>query len=224
MNASPSQKALILFGLACLGLVVYLILDSNGILPALQDGEAIQSYIKSLGMLGPIMIIVLMTLAILISPLPSAPIAIAAGAVYGHTWGTIFVLAGSLTGATGAFFIARYLGYEFIKKLTEDYLALKFLRSQHALMGIVFASRLMPFLSFDVISYAAGLSPLVFWRFGIATLFGIAPASFLLAHVGSEMASTELNRIAMAIFLLTTLTAISLFIKLLRKKHPSDKQ
>ena len=85
-------------------------------------------------------------------------------------------------------------------------------------MGVVFVSRLMPFLSFDVISYAAGLTSLVFWRFVIATLFGIAPASFVLAHVGSEMASAELNRIAVALLLLTGVTAASFLVIFLRGK------
>ena len=46
-------------------------------------------------------------------------------------------------------------------------------------------SRLLPFVSFDAVSYAAGLSRLQFWRFALATLAGIVPASFLLAHFGS---------------------------------------
>jgi uncharacterized membrane protein YdjX (TVP38/TMEM64 family) len=217
MIQRPSHRVLILFSLACLGLIIYGILDAQNVFLTLQDGKAIQRYIASIGLFGPIMIVLLMTLAIMVSPLPSAPIAIAAGAVYGHTWGTVYVLIGSVSGATGAFFIARYLGHEFITKLTDDYIPFKFFESQNALMGIVFVSRLMPFLSFDVISYAAGLSSLVFWRFVVATVFGIAPASFFLAHVGSEMASAELDRIAIAILLLTSLTGISLLIKLFRK-------
>jgi len=68
------------------------------------------------------------------------------------------------------------------------------LGSQNALMGSVFASRLLPFISFDVVSYAAGLTPLAWWRFAVATVAGIAPASFLLAHFGGEMASGEIGR------------------------------
>ena len=223
MKLKPLQKALILFGLACMGLVIYSFLDANSALSALQDGKLIQRFVVSTGLFGPLIIVLLMTLAILVSPLPSAPIALAAGAVYGHTWGTVYVLIGSLSGATGAFFITRYLGYEFIQKIAQDYLPLKFLESQRALMGIVFVSRLMPFLSFDVMSYAAGLSSLTFWRFATATLFGILPASFFLAHVGSEMATAELNRIAIAILLLTMLTGVSLLVKYLRKKPKYNK-
>ncbi len=52
-------------------------------------------------------------------------------------------------------------------------------------MATVFVSRLLPFVSFDVISYAAGLSKITFWRFGLATFAGIVPASFVLTHLGA---------------------------------------
>jgi uncharacterized membrane protein YdjX (TVP38/TMEM64 family) len=64
------------------------------------------------------------------------------------------------------------------------------------MMGIVFVSRLLPFLSFDLVSYAAGLTPLKAWRFAAATLAGILPASFLLAHFGGELASGDPGRLA----------------------------
>ena len=80
-------------------------------------------------------------------------------------------------------------------------------------MGIVFATRLMPFISFDVISYGAGLSDLQYWRFVVATFFGIAPASFLLAHVGSEVASAEMHRISAAILLVTVLMIVPVVVR-----------
>jgi len=83
--------------------------------------------------------------------------------------------------------------------------------SQHALMGVVFISRLLPFISFDMVSYAAGVTPLRFWRFAVATLAGIIPASFLLAHFGTELASGESQRIGITLLLLAT---VSLFIML----------
>ncbi len=48
-----------------------------------------------------------MILAILVSPIPSAPIAVAAGAAYGHTWGRLYVLLGAECGALAAFGLAR---------------------------------------------------------------------------------------------------------------------
>ncbi|GBE07764.1 TVP38/TMEM64 family inner membrane protein YdjZ [bacterium BMS3Bbin11] len=173
---------------------------------------------ESYGAIGPLIIILLMTIAILVSPLPSAPIAIAAGAAYGHLWGGLYVLTGSVTGATGAFLIARYLGYEYVEKIAKNHLPEKFINSQNALTGIVLLSRLMPFLSFDIISYAAGLTPLLLWRFLAATIIGILPASFFLAHVGSELATTELNRVALALAVLAGFTGLSFAVNFFRNK------
>ncbi|MDH5776971.1 MAG: VTT domain-containing protein [Gammaproteobacteria bacterium] len=203
---SPNYKFIILCLLGVLGLIIYWILEQGEYLAVLHDGQLLLDFIKSYGYLGPLMIIIMMTIAIMVSPLPSAPIAIAAGAAYGHSWGTLYVLAGSLCGAIGAFLIARYFGYAAIRQYADRYLPQRFYESQNMLMGIVMVTRLMPFLSFDVMSYAAGLTPLRFWRFVIATVIGIAPASFLLAHIGSELASSEFERIGFALLVLAMIT------------------
>jgi uncharacterized membrane protein YdjX (TVP38/TMEM64 family) len=56
-------------------------------------------------------------------------------------------------------------------------------------MWIIFASRLIPFISFDAISYAAGLTNLTFGRFAIATLLGIVPICWILSAMGAGMAT-----------------------------------
>lgn len=66
----------------------------------------------------------------------------------------------------------------------------------------------MPFVSFDMISYAAWLSRLHAWRFALATLAGIVPASFVLAHVGGEAASGDLGQTTWAVLGLALVTAL----------------
>lgn len=169
-----------------------------------------------LGWLGPFAIISLMTLAVVLSPIPSAPIALAAGAVYGHTWGTVYVLAGAEAGSLIAFTIARLLGYKVMQKWLGEHLSFGRLGTQNMLMGMVFVSRLLPFISFDLVSYAAGLTKLSFWRFALATMAGIIPASFLLAHFGSEMGSDDPEKMIFSIFILGGITLISVIAKWLR--------
>lgn len=150
------------------------------------DRAAIGSLVSEAGALGPLLIVVLMMLAVVASPLPSAPIALVAGAAYGHYAGTVYVAIGSELGAMIAFLIARYLGRETVVRWLGNKADYGLLGSQNALTVTVFASRLLPFVSFDAMSYAAGLSRLQLWRFLLATLAGIIPASFVLAHFGSE--------------------------------------
>jgi uncharacterized membrane protein YdjX (TVP38/TMEM64 family) len=66
-------------------------------------------------------------------------------------------------------------------------------------MATVFISRLLPFVSFDLVSYAAGLTRLHAWRFALATLARIVPASFILSHFGGETANSDATRSAIAL-------------------------
>ncbi len=201
---------------------MYSVFSETGVLDIMMNGEMLQERIGQLGFWGPLMIISLIAVAIVFSPLPSAPIALAAGAVYGHTYGMVYVLAGSMIGAIVAFSIARVLGYEIVHKLIDKKFSVKLPGGQNTLTGLVFVSRLIPFISFDSISYIAGLTSLTFWRFTAATFAGIVPASFLLAHFGSEIAATEAGQSMVTIILLSGITLIPLAfagIKILRNRN-----
>lgn len=191
----------------------YVVLSKAGVLDALLDRAALQERFAELGLRGPLLVIGLMAGAIVLNPIPSAPIALAAGAVYGHTWGTLYVLTGAEVGALVAFSIARLLGCSVMEKLCRRRQSLQLLGSQNTLMAIVFVSRLVPFISFDLVSYAAGLTPLATWRFAVATLVGILPASFLLAHFGAEMATADVRRIAISVLALGALTLVPIAVK-----------
>jgi uncharacterized membrane protein YdjX (TVP38/TMEM64 family) len=163
-----------------------------------------------------VLVIGLMCLAVVASPLPSAPIAVAAGAAYGDWLGTALVAAGAVLGATIAFLIARYLGRDAVRRLLGRAIDRGLLGSQNALTLIVFVSRLMPFVSFDAISYAAGLSVLHLWRFVIATVAGIMPASFVLAHLGATAMEGDIRGAAIAAAGLGFLTGGSVLILALK--------
>lgn len=205
--------------LIVLGLVAaYWMLRETGVLGIIVDGEGLRAQVERLGAWGPLAIVVLMMLAILVSPIPSAPIAMAAGAAYGHGWGTLYVLTGAEAGALAAFALARVLGRTALQRWFGERLSVGLAGSQDVLMGIVFASRLLPFISFDLVSYAAGLTVLSSWRFALATLAGIIPASFFLAHLGLEMASGETARFLYSALALGLITAVPIALKLARDR------
>lgn len=83
----------------------YWLLQQSGTLAAILSADALHARIVDMGPWGPVAIIVLMMLAIMLSPIPSAPIALAAGAAYGHLWGMLYVLTGAEAGALGAFVV-----------------------------------------------------------------------------------------------------------------------
>jgi uncharacterized membrane protein YdjX (TVP38/TMEM64 family) len=188
----------------------------------LMDRDALEAFVARAGLWGPLLIIGLMTVAVVVSPLPSAPIALAAGAAYGHIWGTVQVVIGAELGALIAFGLARNLGRDVLRHLFSARVDAGLLGSQNALTWTVFASRLMPFVSFDMISYAAGLSCLHLWRFALATLAGIIPASFLLAHFGGEAVSGDITSTSWAVLGLGLLTGLPLIWVALRQKTKKE--
>ena len=190
MNVSTPRITFIALLLITLTVINFILKDSL-LAELFKDSDLLLAKIRNLDELGPLLVIGLMVLAIVFNPLPSAPVALAAGAVYGHTMGTIYIVIGAEIGAICAFLIARAVGAEFIRKMFGDSLSLGRFSSQNALTMIVFVSRLVPFMSFDLVSYAAGLSAIKPWRFALATVLGLVPISFALAHVGSEIVDSS---------------------------------
>ena len=119
-------------GLAILAVVgaAYWGLLEMGLLDELADPAKLMERIRALETGGPVLVVVLMTVAVVVTPIPSAPIALAAGALYGHAWGTLYVAAGAEIGALVAFALARLLGYAFLRRWLGDRLSFSLLGSQ----------------------------------------------------------------------------------------------
>lgn len=196
---------------------IYWILLETGALATVTNKVALREWVDQLGYWGPVGIIGLMIMAIVLSPIPSAPVAMVAGAVYGSFWGTVFVVVGAEAGALIAFAIARSLGYDVIHRWSRVRPVLNWLskdRSQGTLMLIIFASRLVPFISFDAVSYAAGLTPLAFWRFVVATLAGVIPAAYLITAFGGLLMATESGLVTIVLILVSGITLLPVVAKL----------
>jgi len=213
------KMALCVIAIAAL-IAVWIVLSTTGLLGTLVEPAALEQRMAELGLWGPAALIGVMALAIVVSPLPSAPIAMAAGAAYGHFWGTFYVIAGAEIGALIAFCLARMLGYRIMHRWFGDHIKTGWLGSQNTLTWLVFVSRLIPFISFDVVSYAAGLTPITTLRFAFATLFGLVPAAFLLTHFGGELASEDPVHVTVAVLALGMLTGVPFLVRwLMRRRH-----
>lgn len=214
---------LLLVGLA----VLYWVLAETGVLNTLTDRDALREWIDQLGVWGPLTIIGMMIAAIVLSPIPSGPIAMVAGASYGPLWGTVYIVIGAEAGALIAFTLARSLGFDAIQRWSRVRPVLDWLgkdRSQAGLMVIVFTSRLIPFISFDAVSYAAGLTPLAFWRFLVATLAGVIPTAYLIATFGEMLISGESGVVGILLIVISGITLVPFIGKLLWDRRVKQKR
>ena len=155
---------------------------------AFQNIETVRAYIASYGALAPVVSAILMIFQSVIAPLPAFLITFANGLLFGVWWGAALSWSSAMLGATLCFFIARVLGRPVIVKLlsesavnTSDRFFQRY--GRHA----VLIARLVPVISFDVISYGAGLTGIRFIWFAIATGIGQLPATLLYSYLGDRV-------------------------------------
>jgi len=170
--------------------VLIVILEQRYRISSVFDPERLQPWIDAAGPLGPLVFMLIMALAIVVSPIPSLPLDILAGQLFGPLLGTLYAAAGALLGAMASFLIARALGRELIARFLGGHINFCRRCSNRLLTKLVFVSRLVPFVSFDVVSYGAGLTAMSPGRFGIATFLGMLPLTFSSRRGGSSAATS----------------------------------
>lgn len=150
--------------------------------------DMIKEYILSFGIWAPITSFFLMILQSVIAPIPAFLITLSNAAIFGWVKGAILSWSSAMAGAALCFFIARGLGRDAVEKLTSKF-ALKDIDGFFEKYGkhTILIARLLPFISFDIVSYAAGLTSMSFWSFFIATGIGQLPATIIYSYVGGML-------------------------------------
>lgn len=175
--------ALALFG-------AYLVGRSVDFEEALNPARIVE-VLRQFGPWAPLILILSMTTAVVIAPIPSLPLDLAAGAVFGPFWGTFYVVIGAEIGAILSFLIGRTLGRDVISRLLGVEVVFCEKCSNHHLGVLIFLSRILPVFSFDVISYGAGLTTMSLRTFAWTTLLGMIPSTFALTYLGSSVVSAQ---------------------------------
>ena len=152
---------------------------------ATGDFQKLKDFVASYGPYAVAISFLLMVLQSVVAPLPAFLITFANAALFGFWKGALLSWSSAMVGAALCFFIARSLGREAVEKLTSKG-ALKNIDDffkRHGKQSILIA-RLLPFISFDIVSYAAGLSSVSFLGFWVATGLGQLPATLVYSYVG----------------------------------------
>jgi uncharacterized membrane protein YdjX (TVP38/TMEM64 family) len=153
------------------------------------DAETLAERVRASGWLGPLVLVVLLVTQSVVAPLPSPPILMATGYVYGPWIGFAIGWVGLLLGASACFVLARGFGRQFAER---------FVRPQHlasvdgyvstrtgaTLLALVSMRVLMPPL-FDAVSYACGLVRMPFLWFALGTALGEIPKVGSFTYIGA---------------------------------------
>ena len=158
-----------------------------GVLASADVGKVV-AFIRSYGAYAMAISFLLMVFQSLIAPLPAFLITFANAAVFGWWQGALLSWTSAMVGAVLCFLIARALGRDTVEKLAGKG-TLKGVEAYFAKYGskTILVCRLLPFVSFDAVSYFAGLTSIGFWSFVLATGLGQLPATIVYSYVGGML-------------------------------------
>ena len=117
---------------------------------------------------------------------PGTLLVVVGGAVYGLWWGTLWSVIGATLGAIAAFFLARYLLYDWFKRRFYQHTVLKRLNKMLCADSLrcVLTVRFSPISPFNVVNFAFGLTPVPAPTYALGTLVGIIPGTLAYTSLG----------------------------------------
>ena len=189
------------------------------------DTNAVIEYLRGWGAWAAVVSAILMVLQSIAAPIPAFLITLSNAAIFGWVIGAILSWSSAMAGAAVCFYIARGLGRDVVEKLTSKgaMASVDVFFERYGDRAILIC-RLLPFVSFDFVSYGAGLTNMGFWRFFIATGVGQLPATIVYSYVGGTLSGGARN-----LFIgLMCLFALSIVIGIMRRiyndKHKVEEE
>lgn len=171
------------------------------------------TWMSQLGWKGILLYVGFLAIAIVIGPIPSTPVTVAAGAVWGAMPAAVYGTVGIYLGSLIAYFIGRTLGRSTVKALTGKVIYLSNHRGETYLGWLVFMMHLIPIMPYELISYGAGISGMALPLYATMSLLGIIPCTILLTQMGSAFTVNLPIAIALVMGFLTMLIVLPWGIK-----------
>lgn len=149
------------------------------------DLEQLQGWLHSMGGWAPLLYIVLYTIAT-ICVLPSTPLNLLGGALFGPWLGTLWTSVGAMIAAIVTFSFTRTIGRKAVaKKLSGRWHTLDTEVRRGGLFYMV-AIRLVPFMPYGLLNFAAGLTSVSYRDYILGTLVGTTPGILPYVLLGSS--------------------------------------
>ncbi|TDI12041.1 MAG: TVP38/TMEM64 family protein [Acidobacteria bacterium] len=144
------------------------------------------AWISDLGPWGPVFFIVFYILSTVLF-LPGLIPTMAAGVLFGVIRGTLLVSISSISGATLAFLIGRYLAREWVAAMIRGNQKFEAIDAAVAEEGwkIVGLTRLSPVFPFNLLNYAFGLTQVSLKDYFLASWIGMLPGTVMYVYIGS---------------------------------------
>jgi uncharacterized membrane protein YdjX (TVP38/TMEM64 family) len=207
-HAAGRRAALTRLGLYafCLGTLFGLLL----LLGAIPSADEAREFGESLGPFAPLLYIPLF--AVVNFVVAWGILAGAAGLLFGTVAGWPLALAGVTLASLAQMAVARRLAKDHAGRLLPQRTRAIEQFLQHNGTVAVMESRIVPFLPYGVVNYAAGLTRLGYREMAAGTLIGAAPKVFAYVALGGSISNLGAIEVKIAVGLLVVLGIIGLVV------------
>ncbi len=150
------------------------------------EQKQLQMWLQQLGIWAPIIYISLYTLGTLLI-LPSTPLNLTGGAIFGIWWGTLWTTVAAVFAAAVAFTFTRTIGRELIaKKLAGRWQAIDAEIRTGGLFYML-AIRLLPIIPYGLVNFTAGLTSIRYQDYLTGTILGTVPGVLPFVMMGASL-------------------------------------
>lgn len=151
--------------------------------------EGLQEYLRGFGLVAPALFLLLFVIQGVLAPVPAPAFILAAGLLWGVGGGFAVSWVGQLGAASACFVLSRVFGKGFVERLVgpSDLARVDAYMRAHGVRAILIL-RLIPLISFDLVSYAGGLVRMRYRDFLLATAVGSTPVILALVILGERVA------------------------------------
>ena len=173
----------------------------------------IQEYFDSLGAVAPLAYVGLVTVEVVVAPIPGLMLYAPGGVVFGGFLGGLLSLLGNTFGAGIACAAIRALGGKrFASWLEQGRLAVYREKLARAGFWVILLLRVNPLTSSDLVSYAAGLAGIPVWKVMVGTMLGMAPLCWAQAYLSEGIMTAIPHLIYPLIALCAIYAAVAVWI------------
>ena len=160
----------------------------RGDLVAVDKLDLLDEFFEGLGVFAPLAYVALVTVEVVVAPIPGTILYAPAGVIFGGLWGGTFSLIGNVLGAVVSFILMRMLGRSAFERFIEHEHLERFEQrvSDNGAL-VLFLLRVNPLTSSDIVSYAAGATSMPVWKLLVGTTLGMAPLCFAQAYLAESL-------------------------------------
>lgn len=182
MKSKSTILAVALFCVIATVIGIYLI---GGI-----NQQQLQSWLQQMGIWAPIIYIIIYAIATIFI-LPSTPLNLSGGAIFGSVWGTVWTSIAAILAAVLSFGFSRTIGRKLVeKKLAGKWQSLDQEMEQGGFF-YMFAIRLLPLIPYGMVNFAAGLTSIKFRDYFFGTLLGTIPGILPFVMMGAGLTALK---------------------------------